>query len=401
MILLALFSFDMMLLPMFHIGGVPFKVGYVLLLAGALSLRYDRSVWWLIAVIAALISMGWLGAMHLWVIEESAEFRESIRMTAILALVPLAYLFGRRYGPPSIGFLVWLLWIYGALTLVLSTWYRELPWLISFYGLEDRVTSGLFEIRSPGIHYNPNLSALSANLILIALVAGDRAGLLKTPSRLARIGAFGAVIATHIMLGSRGEAIAALVIGGFWLFYLSGGWNPLRLLRFARLAATAAVAVVLVGVLSLDYLARRSATVAFVQQQLTGTLTLLPSDFSDPNARTNSILLRPFFEAERVSARVAVSPIWGTGFDRASVDPFDNVHFHNDWALMLVAGGGIGLVLFGMLAAFAGSVALVFLVPFLLSAPVNTFILAPTHVMFYFAWVGVAAAGWHRQRAAR
>ncbi|HVL68415.1 MAG TPA: O-antigen ligase family protein [Vicinamibacterales bacterium] len=395
--ILALFAFDMMFLPMFHIGGAPFKVGYLLLPMGLLSLRHDRSVRQLAGAAAALAAIGWLGAMHLWALEETAEFTATLRMTAILALLPLAYLFGRRYQPRSVGFLLWLMWGYCALTLVLSTWYRELPWLISFYGLDDRVTTGLFAVRSPGIHYNPNLSALTANLMLIAAVAGDRAGLLRTSSRLARIGAFGAVIATHFMLGSRGEAIASVVIGGFWLFYRSGGWSPARLLRFAALGTTAGVAVVLIGAFSLDYFAARSTAVAFVQKQLTSTLTIIPSDFNDPHARTNSILLRPFFEAERVFERVVLSPLWGTGFDRAAVNPFDNVHFHNDWALMLVGGGVLGFALFGFIVWFAGSVALVFVVPFLLSAPVNTFILAPSHVLFHFAFVGVVAAALERQ----
>ena len=89
------------------------------------------------------------------------------------------------------------------------------------------------------------------------------------------------------------------------------------------------------------------------------------------------------------------SPIWGTGFDTARTYPFEETYYHNDWAVLLVAGGLVAMVLFVGILVPLGSLGAAMLVPFFLSAPVNSFILAPQHVMFYFAMAGcIARATW-------
>jgi hypothetical protein len=398
-LLLGLFAADMLLLPMFHIGPVPFKLGYLLILwrgPAVLPRPIFVPLWVLCGGIAM---MGWIGSVYLWSIEDSAEFGQTIRNTAIFLLVPLAFAFGWRTRARSFRFLLWLPLVYFAVNVALTYWYAQLPWLIWFYGLEDRVSSGLFDIRSPGIHYNPNLSALAANLLMLALAAADRAGLLGQTRASWRVAAFASVIGTHLLMGSRGEMLSAFAIGGCWLFYRTGG---LQIYQLRRAVLTAIIVVPIVAVtlvFALDALAERNPLVSFVRTQFTSTLTILPSDFTDPNARTNSILLRPFFEGERAFDRISRSPIWGTGFDTAAVYPYDNVHFHNDWALLFVAGGLLGFVLFGLLVAFTGSFAGVYLIPFLVTAPSNSFILAPQHLLFYFALLGAVAAA-ERQRAA-
>lgn len=391
-LLLAMFVADMLFLPMFHIGPVPFKIAYWLMLIGLPTMLWQRHVRPLMTVVAILVAVCWVGALYLWTIERTAEFSETIRNTAILAMTPMAFAFGWRVRPRSCGFFLVLLPAYFGINAVLSYWYRELPWLITFYGLEDRVTGGLFDIRSPGIHYNPNLSALAANLLLLGLVTSDRAGLVRTSARLPRLIAFASVMGTHALMGSRGELLAAVAIGGLWLFYRAGGIEPQRLIRFAVIGAAAAVLLIAAFIPVLDYLAERNATAAFVRTQYTSTLTLLPANWNDPNARTNSLLLRPFYDVERVSSRVERSPVWGSGFDVAAVYPYDDVHFHNDWALVLVAGGLIGLALFGLFVGFTGSYGVIHLVPFILTASSNSFIRAPNHLLVFFAMLGVIAA---------
>jgi hypothetical protein len=391
-LLVAIFVADMLFLPMFHTGPLPFKAAYWLMLLGVPTMVRQRHVRPLLTIVAILVAVCWIGAVYLWALERTAEFSETIRNTAIFAMMPLAFAFGWRARPRSCDFLLLLLPAYFAVNAVLSYWYRELPWLISFYGLEDRVTSGLFDIRSPGIHYNPNLSALAANLLLLGLVTADRAGLVRTAARWPRLVAFASVMGTHALMGSRGELLSAVAIGGFWLFYRAGGIEPQRLLRFAAISCVAAVLLATAFVPALDWAAERNATAAFVKTQFTSTLTVLPADITDPNARTNSLLLRPFFEAERVVARVERSPVWGSGFDVAAVYPYDNVHFHNDWALVFVAGGLIGLVLFGIVVGFTGSYGAIHLIPFILTASSNSFIRAPNHLLVFFAMLGVIAA---------
>jgi hypothetical protein len=388
--LLVLFTIDMMFLPMFHVGPVPVKPSYVLLtlyVGEALSIRGASRI---ILCSWGLAIVGVMGGVFLFVIEEHAGFAETARNSFIWVLAPLAFAFGWRHRR-SLDFLFVLLPAYVLLNVVVTFGRNRFPGLIAFYGLDPWVATGLFDLRSPGIHFNPNLSALAGNLLFLGIVAGQRAGLISVRSVAARWLVAASGIVLHLMMGSRGEALACVILGILWLYYLNQERGA-RIARFAGIAVAAALLALAVLVPVVRFLATRYTAVAFVEGQFTSSLTVVTREQIDnPAARINSLILRPFVKAERVADRFARSPLWGTGFDTAATYPFEETYFHDDRAVLLVAGGLIGMGLFVTLLIALGGFGMAMLVPFFLSAPVNSFILAPQHVMFYFAIAGCLA----------
>ena len=184
-LLLVLFTVDMMFLPMFHIGPVPVKPSYVLLalyVGQALSIRPAARLvlsCWALALVTVI------GGLFLLAIEEGAGIAETARDSFIWVLAPLAFAVGWRHRA-RLDFLFVLIPAYVALNVIVTYGRTRFPWLIDFYGLEPWVAAGLFDLRSPGIHFNSNLSALAGNLMFLALVVGQRAGLVRTRSLACR-----------------------------------------------------------------------------------------------------------------------------------------------------------------------------------------------------------------------
>jgi hypothetical protein len=388
-VVLALFTLDMLFLPMFHVRGLPFKPFYVVVAAYVVAVMSSRPIRAMVGWCWGLATICWIGAFYLFILEDGARVSETARNSLVWFLTPLAFAFGWQHRRARINFLMVFIALYFLLNLVLT--YTRVPALISFYGLEDRITTGVFDYRSPGIHYNPNLSALAINLMLLATVLAERHGVIRVRVTVRWL-VFSCVIGTHMLLGSRGEFAAALLLGAVWTYYVTGAHRRQRLLRFLLVGGTAAVIFLAVFRISIDYLATRSHAFSYARNQFTAKTTLAAFEqFADEQARANSVLLRPFLAVERGYDRFLKSPVWGTGFDSGLRYPFESTYFHNDWMVILVAGGVIGFLFFIGVLTQLSTLGLAVLLPFFITAPFNTFILAPQHMMFYFAMAGVLA----------
>lgn len=388
-LLFALFVVDMLFLPMFHVGPIPVKPFYLFLpLCVVYAVRpgepsLTAALCWALAAVCVI------GGLFLRVIEPDAALGETLRNSLIWVLAPLAFAFGWVNRARRLDFLVWMLLAYVALTAVVSFGYRDLPWLVNFYGLDPWVRAGLFEVRSPGIHFNANLSALAGNLMFLGVVIGERYGRIVFRSVVHRWMLFAPLVGLHLMLGGRGEMLAALILGGIWMRYVAGARDTGRQILYWGIATALVIAVL--GA-SFGILTSRTTRFEWVKSQFTSSITFITyENLVNPASRINSVVLRPFVKGERVWTRFRYSPIWGSGFDTGQTYPFEETYFHNDWAVILVAGGLVGFGLFVTVVRRAALVSGAMLVPFFLSAPVNTFILAPQHVMFYFAIAGYFA----------
>lgn len=387
---LALFTLDMLFLPMFHFRGLPVKPAYVVVAAYVFAAMASRPVRAMVGWCWSLAIVFWIGAFYLFIIEDGARVSETARNSLVWFLAPLAFAFGWQHRRARLNFLLAFIPLYFLLNLVLTLTYREAGWLVSFYGLEDRVTYGMFDWRSPGIHYNPNLSALAANLMLLTIVLGERLEAIRVRS-VVRWAVFLSVIGTHSLLGSRGELASALLLGAVWMWDVTTARRRQRLLRFVLIGGTAAVSFLAAFYWSLAHLAARGYAFSFVLYQFSANSTTLASagQFSDQSARGDSLLLRPFLQVEKAYARFLVSPVWGTGFDSGTWYPFNETYFHNDWIVVVVAGGVLGLLLFVGVLLQLRPLGLIALLPFFITAPFNSFIMAPSHMMFYFAMAGL------------
>lgn len=395
---LALFTLDMLFLPMFHFRGLPFKPFYLVVAAYVFAAMTSRPVRAMVGWCWSLAIVCWIGAFYLFLVEDGARLSETARNSLVWFLAPLAFAFGWKHRRAKLNFLLLFVFFYFALNLVLTFEYQNLPWLVSFYGLENYP----MDVRSPGIHWNPNLSAFAANLMLLAIVLGEHHGVIKV-STVARWAVFLSTIGTHMLLGSRGEFASALLLGTMWTYDAMTAHGRRRLLRFVLVGGTVAIIFLAAAYVSLEYLAARSEIFAFAQRKYTEKTTLASEgELSDKGARGNSVLLRPFLQAEKGYDRFLVSPVWGTGFDTGRWHPFDNTYFHNDWIAVLIAGGVLGLLLFVGVLLQLRPLGLIALLPFFITAPFNSFILAPQHMMFYFASAGLLAGSidWREQLAA-
>lgn len=400
--LFAAFTIDMLFLPMFHAAGLPFKPFYLALafyLPVSLLHRQLQPVtllWWLLAVFCLA------GGLYLRSRYDGVVLRDTLRNCLVFFLVPPAFALGWRLRLPRLDVLALLLPLYFALNLTLTIEYQRLPWLIHFYGLDSWLERGLFEVRSPGIHFNPNLSALAANLMLLGIVMAERYRGLRLSGRFTPWLVFFSVMGVHLLMGSRGETLSGMLLGAAWVSYRAGVSAKRRILRQGlRLAASGAFVLLLLA-FTLPFLAARVPMFEWIERQLTGATSLFSLEqLTDPALRGDSVIMRPFMEIERVGARFRESPVWGTGFDVVpNVAPFDYTYFHNDWSVVLVAGGIVGLLLLLFAVRRFGRLGWPMLIPFVLTASANSFILAPQHLIFYGAVAGwVAHRRWESHRA--
>ena len=173
--MLPVIIFDLAFLPMFHIYGLPVKPSYLLIplffvshtnlgfgVLAPRGLGKDLTLLFFLLAAATL-----LGVAVFEVIYEGSSTGESMRNIIILMMAPLAFMAGARDIRRKHNYLAFYLFGYAAFTLVFSIYYVDLGFIAKFYGLEERIASGVYADRSQGLFLNANVSALFMTLLFL------------------------------------------------------------------------------------------------------------------------------------------------------------------------------------------------------------------------------------------
>lgn len=400
---------DQLLIPMFHIGELPYKVSYLVLGVWALGVATDsadsafararrRDSMRFACAIGGILLCAWLGELALRAGHNAEGYAEFGRSALIYLLGVLAFGLGLNAVRFRIEWLSWVFFVSVGLNLAFILLREWLPAsLVNFYYsakvVEDFAISGIRDatdvlnlVRPRGIFSNPNGTMLIVNLVVLFLHLGYKHRLLRQPSVLSATGVLLLPLVLSILLATRGEFIVSAVLGVANFRVLRRGLTPPQVRRIQLILLAVALAVAgAIGAID------REGNIGENVARIATLVQILDTQRDDADAG-NRTITRPLLAWESASARIAYSPLFGTGFASASPPPFDygTQYFHNDWFRVCATSGLIGLALFvWILKTYCAPLGWIALLPFFVTGLTNTFILNIPAFIFYFFMIGV------------
>lgn len=378
--LVQLVLWEAVLLPMFHIGPLPIKLLYVAVLWFFLRNRPTRGVRhvivWIFASLAMLTIAGWLTYLR---IAPTWAMSETLSMVVTYIVAAAAFSFGWHHRELVLRRTPPLVLVYVAANIfVIVLWPRLVHSPFGqLYGYgEDFLGPGTIMLRAGGLHFNPHVSALFLTLLLLYVYAGLRYRELQA-SRWQVSVAIAAALVLQIILASRSEILTSVLItlAMLWLIL-----QRRTRMRWALQIGTAGVLVVFAGLIAHRILLSE-VPLSLLLGRLTGTLGELASDPSN----VQSGLGRPFryWIWGIAPARLATSPLIGTGGE--------TLGYHNDWLILLVSSGILGLILFLAYILIVIRIDPVYVLPFLIAGMTNAFLYAPQHFTLFMILLGATA----------
>jgi hypothetical protein len=392
---------DFTLLPMFHIGGLPWKPGYLLMIVGVLIYAQKMPSYLLLRTrpifIVALILAGSaaIGSIIFEIQTSYGASTATLRALIIYALGPLAFLVGVGDRRSNHRYLLLVIIVFATLNIVHGIFAADWHWLAHFYNTGGLTDGGLYDrgVRLPGIMNNPNITALTAVILLMFVTTGFRWGHNRPSVRTAVVSILLTGFIVVIML-SRNQMLALFIVGFATLLYL-----PNRMGRQTFVASAVIIAIVLAGLLMMSS-DRQERTFGI---RLTESFqNRLASSGISSSGLDNSLLghdglTRPLHGFTHALRRFNLSPIFGTGYEESDQVPAPD--YHNDWVTMVVAGGLIGFGAYVFLAVLLVRIEPLLAVPLILPGLTNALLPAPQHFLLLMLLAGlIAGQRWRKQR---
>jgi O-antigen ligase len=385
-----------MLLPMFHISGLPFKPSYLLLALALLPMLLDSTKnagvgarvtenWQVAGALGIIVLAGLAGELWLSITATGAVHAEAARSSVIYLLAILAFVLGRRASRFRFRWLIYVFLIAVGLNFAFIVLQYRLPgWLTGFYYSQPIGGLTVFEFLRPrGLFGNPNVSAHMISIIVLFIHLALRHRLLVVSSATLGVAIIAFPILLSAAVASRGEFIVAVTLGVLNYRLLFEG-RALSRARLRRLIVACGLATGLGA--GAWQVAQRSEWAS----QFLRVVSAL-ADAERRSSRQEGVA-RPLLVVEHVSDRFIQSPVFGTGFGHADRYPFDleTKYFHNDWFRLLVTSGVIGVgAMLWFLWRFAWPLGWPILIPLVLPGMVNTFMLTIPAFICYFLMTGV------------
>lgn len=401
---------DQLLLPMFHVGEIPFKISYFLLAgwlvhwlnlpAAARDAAMRIEFRDLALIIGGIVLCALLGELRLATAYQVASYGEVLRSVTIYALVVLAFGLGRSTRGFNLRWLTPLLFTAIFLNLIFIFIRGALPgWIIDLYYpplyIQDLALDGIVDARDVlelsrprGLLGNPNQSALMVNVIALFIHIGLRRRLLAVPGALVGFGIIVGPLLVAALVASRGESVSAAILAFVNFRVMMRGWS-------ARTRARALLVVFATPLLIAGGIGASGAGKELMANldRVMAVLEILdkPTTADD---QADSVA-RPLLFLEFALERAVKSPIFGTGFSSVDTPPYEygTQYYHNDWLRLLVTSGVIGVVLMlYLIVRFCLPLGWPLVVPFIFPGMVNTFQLSIPGFIFYLFMVGVIRA---------
>ena len=386
-LLLAFVLFDQLVLPMFHVGTIPFKLSYfalVFLLFRPPSVTVDSSNASVelphvqreaVFSFACLIVFSILGQLTytLWYPFSNDDVIEFGRSILIYVLMLCAFHVGVTHKQLNAGHLLYIFIAYACLHFVLSFWSEHVPWLASVYRTDEiNVRAGIL-----GFQINPNGAMLMMNMIIIGLYLGykwKRGTQYSVPVYLVVLGV-SAVIG--MQLGSRNAAVAWGIITLAFLFEMYKRVSVKAIPSLVGCAIIMVCSAVGVSALHPEWLAPEN--------------TRLYKRVVEIGVDADEVKERPFLHYVEAFERALQSPLWGTGFVSCNEYPFQHSprSYHNDWLRIVVSSGLLGVVtMLWIIYRFSMPTGWIMALPFVLPGLTNTFVLNIPAAVVYFLYAG-------------
>jgi oligosaccharide repeat unit polymerase len=394
-----IFSLDCLLFPMFHIGGMPIKPSYLIIIIWVLYIfflkkRFDRDVLKFTVPFITIITCALFGEIIMDFRFSEMFHTETAWSISIYLLVILSFGFSRDLNDFNFNWLWSILLLAVIINFVLIFFSNKFAILASFYysqqAASDLGLDGVDEIftmlRPRGIFGNPNTSMLQVNIIYLFSVVGVKAKLCKSPKGIKLFFCIVMPISLAIILGSRSELIVSCFYSMYLLWTL---WGRKSLIYISLIGFVLVASIFVISrVLEKNKGSEKSDMLTYAISRITKT----NDEFLTAEDQTQGIK-RPLIMFEYAKERFLFSPLVGTGFNLVeNTYPFNESprYFHNDWFRIIATSGIIGFMsLLWVLYKFSYRFNPILLTPFILPGLTNTFLLSIPTIMYYFFMLGI------------
>lgn len=378
-----IFLFDQMLLPMFHIGGIPVKISYFILLF-AFTIRADfdlrnqvffRSVLrFMILFMVILIA----GLLFFNSISLDYQYSETIRMLLVFMLSLGSLKLGLLSSQLSPKYLTYTLVGVMVLILLLVFLPEKVPFISNMWWktteqFQEMLTQNKLRPTPFGDGSGVRVNILFLGVILLYIH--------KVHDVKYKWFIWIAVLVINVIMGSRNQFVVFIAYSYFFWFQHKEVKGIVTRLFLGALGMIALAPFVL-------QLTSKSEVFSHTLERIGGIFELFGSGGTDEN----DTLARPLLMFESFKDRFIESPIFGSSFELATFSPFNYLHFHNDWLLVLVISGIFGFIVFARVVyEIFGNLGIVAIFPFFLPGLTNSFIWAIPSYLVYFFIIGYSS----------
>ena len=378
-VLMTLLLVELMILPKLQLGditmGYPIRFTYIVcLILGVKACFCRRDIMPVVIPFMGMVCMFIVGSFIGRISFGIEPTGKVIAIFVYIMLFPTSIAVGSilHSGKMPYRIVLWCLILAVILTILMTYIPAAGNILIRVYGISTRVSGSYLGWRSPGIWNGVNSSAGVVNIMVIFLVVG-------TVARPPKIGPVGMVIAIllagihHIILASKAGILLLFLIV---IFYLST-----IIKRLSRMILVIALLLIPLGifVFKSDDIRRSVGQVDYLFRT---TESVIGEKGESKSVYSRKQLITMAF------ARFARSPIAGSGFGRKYEYPFRSVSYHNDYLIVLVAGGLIGISAFLLSIWRISQLNILFVLPFVFPGMTNTFLFNPSAICIYGLLVG-------------
>lgn len=387
---------------MFHIGPVPYKLCYLVLISSFFiwvyahgSLNITEVYWkqdWKNKQIVYFIILAWGIAMfsifgNMWfnLFLDKFLYKDTFRQAMIYLLVPMGLIYGSKQKHLNLNFMAYLIPIYYILNIIVMFYYKELDWLSDFYFLADEKSN--FHITNDGIFLgtcdNANLTSLTMNMMYIMIVIGIKHGFFTYRSIILKSLLIIFIFTLHILTESKNQLFGAILIT-MYLIYIS---RKSVKVDFKLVSKVLTVNILLISVVYGIYAMDNPTLKRYAFYGVQGLKTMGRHFSLSWNDRLDNFL-RPVSRLPEGREKFLFSPMYGSGVD-GSPDTYANAKLHNDWMDTVVTSGIIGFAMFILMIKKSIQIGgLVMAVPLIFPGMTNSFIRAPQAFILYFIIIG-------------
>lgn len=387
---------------MFQVGGVSFKLSYLLLLFWLMffllgkmnkelnSMRIDFFYVTLpitLVIICMILGEIWLSAFYY--VENHSN---AIRAIITVFFASISFSVGRHSSNFKISWLVIIFFLSVLLNIIFIFFSSELPmWFINFY-IPERATSDtvgfqtvddiLNLVRPRGIFGNPNASMLMINMLALFIHISIKNKLIIINSYFVSLSLILFPLILAAVFASRGEFVVSFFLSVLNFKLLRKNFTYSN--RYKVLLSIITGFLIVIGILKQNN----------IDINTLGEFNRLYKTFEvfDDNADDNSSIARPLIMLSVFVGRSVHSPFFGTGISEAKAEFFEDgtQYFHNDWLYVLATSGLIGfisyIIVFGFFKKHFGWLVLI---PVFLPGLINTFFLNIPAFICYFCITGI------------
>ena len=368
--------FEVLLLPLWSIGPIPFKFSFLIILYSLFKGIPKNTI---IDLFLVLIGLLWVGKFYSYVFLNEIDFSQTIRSTINYLLIISAISYSKKIKKiDNLNWIALLAISFSIINIVVLIFGPLFPSIISFYKLDIRLEEGLFFVRNPGIMGNPNASALIGNLILLFWIIANKFNLITLKS-----GFWNWVVILSIGLAN----LSFVSRSGFLAYFLLITWYFFQNFKFKKVL-NVFLSFVITGFLAVYVINKVNPEKTEILSNGVETIINFQNEISDEITRN-----RGQGESNRLDKislafdNFYISPIFGVGSDRSTGNILNRTLYHNDWSEILVSTGLLGIIIYFFISYKLMKIYPLFIIPLLIPGLTNSFLFQMQITAFYFFFV--------------